>query len=442
MFQRWNLLNMSWVHWRHGLLMLLVHVETKPQHSAPSIVGSRENNSHEVNRSTWRIHENHETSQNLRNNCQVKIWHPAGLLLLEQGYNLHLAMALVLIMQNAVRATNVHLMTKLHLWKLQSCPWPSTMTPSATGGTAIGSVQDSFAMHLSMGPLPFIDTTIWPCVDSWTIFFTIQVLTFIGRTTRPRHQPIASHLPWLEGSRINTSIWKLVHTFPMHLICLKAPIVGSTLGSLVKTSPVLTAILERSAIEASICPELCAKASTFVLQPLTFVGTATCFGILAHSMSPSLPPLALVDTSISTFETAYTMRFSIFEASLVGATIRTLQLTFTLPYIALPLPGISRSICTQNGRLPFQTACIFITRIAGLDPWHLAKKTKASPVFFAAAGPHGRLNFRWITGSTCYQVYEYLPYWSHGEPPFWGQIRSDRECWKELHSCIVKTFAD
>jgi len=35
--------------------------------------------------------------------------------LLEQGYNSHLAMALMLIMQNAMRATNVHFMTKLHL---------------------------------------------------------------------------------------------------------------------------------------------------------------------------------------------------------------------------------------------------------------------------------------------------------------------------------------
>lgn len=393
---------------RIGLLVLLVHVETKPQYSfsgsvwALGTIDWKQGNSHGPwgLQSTWRIHE---TSGSLRHYCQVKIWHhPAGLLLLEQGCNSHLAMALMLIMQNAMRATNVHFMTKLHLWKLQSRLWPSTMTPSATRGSAIDTVQDSFAMHLSMGPLPFIDTTIWPCVDSWTVLFTIQVLTFIGCATRPRHQPIASHLPWLEGSRINTSIWKLVHTFPMHLVCLKASIVGSTLGSLVKASAVFTAILEGSAIEASICPELCAKAGTLVLQPLTFVATATCFGILAHSMSPSLPPLALVDASISTFETTCTMRFSIFEASLVGATIRTLQLTFTLPYIALPLPGISRSICTQNSRLPFQTACIFITRITGLlDPWHLAKQVKASPVFLAAAGP---MNFRWITGSTCDQV--------------------------------------
>ena len=173
------------------------------------------------------------------------------------------------------------------------------MTPSATSCCTIRSIKYALAMHLSMGPLPFIDTTIWPGVDPWAMFLTIEVLTFIGSSARPRHMAISSHLPGFEGSWIDTTIgkpgrwaltslthgkngkslgfiipclwliWidlvfkkkkdqntnqKLVDPVSMHLVCLKAPVVGSTLGRLVEASPVLATILKRSTVEASICP--------------------------------------------------------------------------------------------------------------------------------------------------------------------------------------------
>lgn len=58
---------------------------------------------------------------------------------------------------------SLNLLPGAHLWRLLRT---FAMAPSATFCCTVSCVECSLAMHLSMGPLPFIDTAVWPSVNA------------------------------------------------------------------------------------------------------------------------------------------------------------------------------------------------------------------------------------------------------------------------------------
>jgi len=156
----------------------------------------------------------------------------------------------------------------------------------------------SFAVLLSVLEAPIIHATIWPGVDSVTVFFVVDVVSFVDSAVAPTELPLA-----------------------MHFVVFPLPLVLGAVSPLKVAFAVLLAFQVGALIIAAIRPLLASFAVLLVLDPAAFVRGAFCVEVFTLTVSFVVCPIALVHISVSQYEPAESLGLVLLPETLVLAAI-------------------------------------------------------------------------------------------------------------------------